>query len=253
MGVKVAKASNKENLPKGTYQIRKKTREIIGEQPVLRCEVLRPHHREVHHRGLLRGDDSDPMTLNRYIYGRDNPGRYSDPSGHMLLVAEGGGGSPPPCNGSPDVCLTRGGNYQYSYPTATTRSPDITLTEQGNYQYSYPAPAPKTQATTTLVGGVFSSNYASRKENCFEHECGAWGVTIVLGVATGFAIFTTLPGLATPFAPLVLALDTVLIGGEKGSILYDVAGGSGANPVGAFGAYLKGEGTGFLGWLLSNI
>ena len=25
----------------------------------------------------------DPMTLDRYIYGRDNPERYTDPNGHM--------------------------------------------------------------------------------------------------------------------------------------------------------------------------
>ena len=80
------------------------------------------------------GDDNDPMTLNRYIYGRDNPERYVDPNGHMLLVAEGGGGSAPPCNGSPDACLTSGGDNQYGPPpssSTTTSTPQTqhTLSE----------------------------------------------------------------------------------------------------------------------------
>jgi len=44
----------------------------------------------------ITGVQEDPMSLNRYIYGRDNPERYTDPNGHRPLVdgylAVGGGG-----------------------------------------------------------------------------------------------------------------------------------------------------------------
>jgi RHS repeat-associated protein len=67
------------------------------------------------------GDDSDPMTLNRYIYGRDNPERYSDSTGRSFeffideLLYGGGLGSfhsslsdvPPSCTQIPGtgVCF----------------------------------------------------------------------------------------------------------------------------------------------------
>ena len=39
------------------------------------------------------GSESDPLSLNRYIYARDNPEKYNDPNGHMFTTATGGGGS----------------------------------------------------------------------------------------------------------------------------------------------------------------
>jgi RHS repeat-associated protein len=30
------------------------------------------------------GDKNDPMTMNRYVYGRDNPEKYVDPTGHFM-------------------------------------------------------------------------------------------------------------------------------------------------------------------------
>ena len=37
------------------------------------------------------GSESDPLSLNRYIYARDNPESLSDPSGHMFTTGSGGG------------------------------------------------------------------------------------------------------------------------------------------------------------------
>ena len=37
------------------------------------------------------GDRNDPMTMNLYAYTRDNPERYTDPTGHMLYIGEAGG------------------------------------------------------------------------------------------------------------------------------------------------------------------
>ncbi|MDG6906751.1 MAG: RHS repeat-associated core domain-containing protein, partial [Nitrososphaerota archaeon] len=39
------------------------------------------------------GSSSDPLSLNRYIYARDNPEKYVDPNGHMYEMVTGGGGS----------------------------------------------------------------------------------------------------------------------------------------------------------------
>jgi len=37
------------------------------------------------------GSMADPLTMNRYIYARDNPERYTDPDGHMFVVETDGG------------------------------------------------------------------------------------------------------------------------------------------------------------------
>ena len=78
------------------------------------------------------------MTLNRYIYSRDNPERYTDPTGHVfideggvLYVASGAALRaaevipPPP---SP----TTAASASDSVVVTSTRSPDVVLAESGD-------------------------------------------------------------------------------------------------------------------------
>jgi RHS repeat-associated protein len=76
------------------------------------------------------GDDSDPMTLNRYIYGRDNPERYTDSSGHMYVVSTGGGGA---IAGNPTITIssavtTTNWNAPHVLIRTTTSTQTVTLT-----------------------------------------------------------------------------------------------------------------------------
>lgn len=41
---------------------------------------------------MLFGDPTDPVSLNKYIYGADAPVTFTDPTG-MMLLGGGGGGS----------------------------------------------------------------------------------------------------------------------------------------------------------------
>ena len=44
----------------------------------------------------ITGVQQDPMTLNRYIYARDNPERYVDPTGHSMANSNDFGGTTDP-------------------------------------------------------------------------------------------------------------------------------------------------------------
>lgn len=87
-----------------------------------------------------RGNGSDPMSLNRYAYGRDNPMRYTDPTGHVY-ISDNGYYYTPSAPATPPTTVTVVQPSQ-----APSRSPDATLSSQGDNQYS---PPPTTSICTT--------------------------------------------------------------------------------------------------------
>ena len=95
------------------------------------------------------GSVADPMTLNLYVYARDNPERYVDPGGHIFI--DEGGYYCSPINvaslvASGQVALAPAvipagttiisGTTTSSSGTMSYRSPDVTLTSGGNNQYA---------------------------------------------------------------------------------------------------------------------
>jgi len=168
------------------------------------------------------GDDSDPMTLNRYVYARDNPERYTDPNGHMFVVETDSG-------------QEIGGDYLYKPAVVETvtnseserkRNEYVTDTAMTTYQntafggnnpYGSGERPPRWQTLTSdLLPWAMRAGYQQR---CYHgtascggggpvitmRELGAIDVTILLGtltIASGLATYLTAPLLITPAAPI---------------------------------------------------
>jgi len=72
-------------------------------------------------------DPFNSQDLNRFSYVRNNPLRYTDPTGHMMTVDDGGGGGCYPCTPPPPSGGTTGGRTA----TRTTTTPTTTPTTTG--------------------------------------------------------------------------------------------------------------------------
>ena len=73
------------------------------------------------------GDESDPMSLNRYVYGRDNPEKYSDTNGHRYDFI-GGSGIPGTVWTQQSVQTVTTQSVSSSSPSTTTSSTGQTTT-----------------------------------------------------------------------------------------------------------------------------
>jgi RHS repeat-associated protein len=170
----------------------------------------------------ITGTKDDPMSLNRYVYAGDNPERYVDPSGHVLL--------------SSDPLYRRGAAYN---PTPTsdtsssskcTSSADVCLSRSGNNQYANGPPA-----AAILVIKTFN-------------VIGAWAVSydLVLGgaeltvfgspVAFGWGLKTCGPLCAGAAAAATVGAGKAAMSGGFNAAVYDVQSGSDATPQGALKA-----------------
>ncbi len=94
------------------------------------------------------------MTMNLYVYARDNPERYTDPNGHMVANGETGGTPPPPI-GPPDVRLSTNNDDQYPVATTTVSVTSTTLTTTTTQSHT------STTWTTTTVCTSYGGGQAS--------------------------------------------------------------------------------------------
>jgi len=83
------------------------------------------------------GSMADPLTMNRYIYARDNPERYSDPTGRMFVVEANDGEE-------------FGGDYLYKPAVMVTNSESER--KRNEYQVT------DTPAMTTYQNAAFGGN-----------------------------------------------------------------------------------------------
>jgi RHS repeat-associated protein len=77
------------------------------------------------------GDRNDPMTMNLYVYARDNPERYVDPSGHVLLSSYrlyGGGAEYNPTPTTNSKTTSTDYDYQKHHVWASTTSTVASVT-----------------------------------------------------------------------------------------------------------------------------
>ncbi|MDE1853769.1 MAG: RHS repeat protein [Thaumarchaeota archaeon] len=213
------------------------------------------------------GSKIDPMSMNLYIYARDNPERMIDPNGHMFLtsatmidgiIARNWSAPPPAPSTATDYTDINRVSYASSPLTVTVgtsvKSVDVTFIQQGKNKY-VDAPAV----------GIESSTSTSP----FTNQCGAnpcqspqginWKQVEAVGVSTGLTVIGTvalviqLPEvLAVPYGDVIYGAQVnAIAGGIRGTWSYEASPGpEGPSPQGAFSAFGKGEETGILGWLI---
>jgi len=224
------------------------------------------------------GVRADPQSLNRYVYARDNPMKFIDPNGHLYVgrylddgysrdyylakLPAPSAQSTPSCTSSPDVCLTRGGNSQYT-PIPVSGSPDRFLTIWGNNQYtplSQPPPASSaissfsapSQGTPDVIAPVLK--ITTREE-------GALAVVVLLGVLGGAAYLGSyaaplVPFVGKPLSGTLAGAGTGLVSGSVNAGIYVYNYGPNATPEGAFNAAgnspINGPVIGFLRWFFER-
>ena len=170
--------------------------------------------------------------------------------------------SSPSCTSSPDVCLTRGGNSQYT-SMPVTGSPDRFLTNWGNNQYTPLSQPPPSSTTTSATAQSYSAPIPTKAgpQNSPQialtpGQAGAALVTIGLGIVfvVGFLVSPALLVFPPPYGEYaIFGLDNALAGGMRGVILYDINSGPNATPQGAFAAFGGGELNGFVSWAWTKI
>ena len=218
------------------------------------------------------GSIVDPMSLNRYIYARDNPMRMVDPTGHYYVISTGGvtntesvcEADPAACHAasstltggmsvkSGDLTLTEGGNYQYSYPAPPSGPPDVRLTVNGVNQYT-------NSPTVGIESWTSTSPFAN---SCGVRPCQpvsgtqAQAITVatVLGAGSLLVGIVTSPGLVIPWVNVGVAiLDTSLFDANQNADQYLIDSGSSATPGGVLGAYGQGLESGPLDYVWNAI
>jgi len=114
------------------------------------------------------GSMADPMTLNRYIYARDNPERYTDPNGHMFVVETDSG-------------QEIGGDYPYK--PAVVETVTVADTERKRSEYF----VTDTPAMSTYQNTAFSGHnpYGGGLNNAFfAYQKTAFGLQNLYGTPT---------------------------------------------------------------------
>jgi RHS repeat-associated protein len=204
------------------------------------------------------GDDNDPMTLNRYIYGRDNPERYSDPNGHMFVVSTGGGGAvSPTCTADPAACtsVTSSTSSETSVVYAdmyyTTYQKVLTTTTTTCFE-GYCTSSTATGMTVWSVmnpsealGTVVESGWPTAIGQCFQGVCGAAtvaGGASLVAVGSGYAAGGAIAAGTATTSVSFFTGGVVLIGGiafSAGfSIGYVIRHGTSSTPQGAWDAFV---------------
>ena len=192
-----------------------------------------------------QGNVNDPITLNRYLYARDNPMRYTDPTGHMLATTMLDGAFfpypsrviPTSTARTPTVTVVPRGTSAAtpgSTAGAPYRPPDVALTESGDDQYG-----------PTIGSG---SSGGSK-------ETQAWLVTIALGTTAADAwiiaggLWVATVGTVGLAAPLTVPAAMVATGGAVAlseatteTAIYDWNTGPRATPQGAFSHFVNSAG-----------
>ena len=166
------------------------------------------------------GSPADPLSMNLYVYARDNPERYTDPDGHVFIDEGGVYYSPSgvvlkaegvipttPKTDYTDIRKVGYGSITSTPPPitggASVKPPDVTLTSQGNCQYFAPAPSTRPgdvgqgwsrPASTPTIGvgdggGTVSASWISPPSPSSPNPLAAWAV-----VAAGTYGFQALEG-----------------------------------------------------------
>ena len=207
------------------------------------------------------GNDNDPMTLNRYIYARDNPEKIVDPSGHFghVMLTDYND------QGFMDTLVattTPGGQTAYLAPTQTTTvSVGDTTTTVSTTTFVTPDGSIVTYTgatvTSTEVSGgqvvsheaVLASGWSkssaptigttgpttgSQVLQCLSGPCGATGVAVGAVTVTGVVVAT---GEITLGSLLVLPELAIGTGFTLG---YVAKYGDQSTPGGAIGAFITG-------------
>lgn len=111
------------------------------------------------------GQQTDPLSQNRYIYASDNPEKYIDPTGHRYIVASGGGGYasvPPPPSSQQLPPATHG-----AAPPPTPPLPSSSETSSSTTGTS----------TTTVSSTTITTTQTSTQTTMVTHTSGSSSVT----------------------------------------------------------------------------
>jgi len=175
------------------------------------------------------GDDSDPMTMNRYVYARDNPERYSDPDGHMFVVET-------------DQGVEIGRDYLYTPAVMVTNS------ESERKRNEYVTDTAMTTGVTGLGGSIAdyqqiafgaSNPYGGGLGKGIQNGlAGAAGAAVVAGVAIG-TVFSLAAIYGVPGVGQALLLGSLAIGAGF-ALGYVVKNGASSTPTGALNAFEQG-------------
>jgi RHS repeat-associated protein len=119
------------------------------------------------------GNRTDPMTMDLYVYARDNPERYVDSNGHRLLSTNAlyGGGPqyiPPPTDTSSSTTMTWT-DYQKKHVWASTTTAPTPTTGIESYTATTPA-----STNTSPISGPNPTQTTS--QSC------VWVPVIVIGI-----------------------------------------------------------------------
>lgn len=180
-----------------------------------------------------KGNPEDPLSLNRYIYARDNPEKYVDPSGNMFIFSNSGAG------GIGSASFIQNGNVNGPFSTWTNQwsssyvyLPKTRRPFNGNpFLQKYGPAAPSTTISETTSSG----NPMGSQAWAILVPLGFFGVGIGLAILTPFAIATTGPGGLVVGAGAIGAFY-----GGADSAYYDYTEGGNATPKGAFDAGASG-------------
>ncbi len=198
------------------------------------------------------GDDNDPMTLNRYIYGRDNPERYEDPSGHMPLTPNDlGPDLQSMCAADPAACtsVTSSTSSTTSVVSAdmyyTTYQKAVTTTTTTCFEgYCTSKTATNSITTWTVMNPGYSPiGVGQGVTNGAQSGCslsGDCGAVVVAGGAVGL---TTAGALIGGFTSTAGIAGVIVFGFATGfTIGYVIRNWGHATPQGALNAFEQGFG-----------
>ena len=170
------------------------------------------------------GDDNDPMSLNRYAYGRDNPERYTDTSGHYYVTAGSVTNTQSVCRAVPGSCPSVPPPIVSIQTGGGPTSGVLTIT---------PAPSTNPQPICDRFGCHFPSSTENGPGGCtLSGDCGA---VVVAGSTVGL---TTAGALIGSFASTGGIAGVIVFGFAAGfTIGYVIRNWGHATPQGALNAF----------------